>query len=150
MPELALRGLSPTTVDGGSAAAIIDRFRPDTAFVAVAESSFSAHNRAPGDLKMSWKWGSSMRYTRARPVKREYKQVLAQVNYYMRQHNARYGYILTNAELVAVKRLGGNGRLALSAAIPWTSGGAGQMSVLLALWFLGMLAAEDDNWALGT
>lgn len=149
-PEIALRGLSPITIDGGSAAAIIDRFRADTAFVVVGGSSFSGHNRAPGGLKVSWKWRSVMRYSRARAVQREYKTVLAQVNYYMRQHNARHGYILTDAEFVAVKRLGGVGRLALSAAIPWASGGSRQMSVLLALWYLGMLAADDGNWAIDT
>lgn len=61
---------------------------------------------------------------------REYRQVLAQVNF------------------VAVKRLDGNGRLAVAAAIPWTSGGVGRPFVLLGLWYLGMLAAEDSNWAL--
>lgn len=35
----------------------------------------------------------------------QYKQVLSQVKFYMHQHNARHGFILTNAELVAVKRL---------------------------------------------
>ncbi|KAL2821314.1 hypothetical protein BDW59DRAFT_174282 [Aspergillus cavernicola] len=85
-------------------------------------------NRAPGDLK----------------------QVLAQVNFYMRQHNARYGYILTNTELVAVKRLEGSGRLAVSTAVPWRRGGVGELSVLLALWYLGMLAAEDATWFLNT
>ncbi|KAL2811076.1 hypothetical protein BDW59DRAFT_155582 [Aspergillus cavernicola] len=146
-PELPTRRLSPITFDGGSAANIIDLFRPDTAFIVVG-SSASGHNRAPGDLKVSWKWQSSMRYSQAVIEQREYKQVLAQVNFYMRQHNARYGYILTNTELVAIKRLDGNGRLAVSTAIPWASGDGGRISVLLALWYLGMLAAEDTNWAL--
>ncbi|KAL4935871.1 hypothetical protein BDV06DRAFT_217103 [Aspergillus oleicola] len=122
--ELATRQLSPVTFDGGSAASIIDLFRPDTAFIAVGAASSS--NRAPGDLK----------------------QVLAQVNFYMRQHNARYGYILTNTELVAVKRLEGSGHLAVSTAVPWRRGGVGELSVLLALWYLGMLAAEDATWCL--
>lgn len=66
----------------------------------------------------------------------------------MRQHNARYGYILTNTELVAVKRLEGGGRLAVSTPMPWRGGGVGELSVLLALWYLGMLAAEDATWFL--
>ncbi|KAG2001967.1 hypothetical protein GB937_009859 [Aspergillus fischeri] len=52
------------------------------------------------------------------------KQVLSQVNFYVQQHGARYGYILTNTEFV---------------------GGIGRPSVLLGLWYLGMLAAENDN-----
>ncbi|OOF90492.1 hypothetical protein ASPCADRAFT_400776 [Aspergillus carbonarius ITEM 5010] len=126
-PELAMRRLSPVTFDGGSAASIIDLFRPDTAFTAVGGSAASSPNRAPGDLK-----------------------VLAQVNFYMRQHNAQYGYILTDTELVAVKYLEGSGRLAVSTAVPWTRGGVGVLSVLLALWYLGMLAAEDGSWILDT
>ncbi|KAH1584724.1 hypothetical protein KXV73_002126, partial [Aspergillus fumigatus] len=69
----------------------------------------------------------------------KYKQVLSQVNFYMKQHGARYRYILTNTELVAVKRLNNNGRLAVANPIPWTSGSIGQPSVLLGLWYLGML-----------
>jgi hypothetical protein len=147
-PELAARRLSPVTFDGGSAASIIDLFRPDTAFIAVGGSAASSPNRAPGDLKVSWKWQSSWRYSQTLAEQREYKQVLAQVNFYMRQHNARYGYILTNTELVAVKRLEGSGCLAVSMAVPWTRGGVGELSVLLALWYLGMLAAEDGSWIL--
>lgn len=49
----------------------------------------------------------------------------------MDQHHARHALILTNAEFFAVKRLDGNGRLALANVIPWTSGGVGQVSVLL-------------------
>lgn len=148
--ELLLRRLSQVTFDGGSSADLIDQFRPDTAFIAVGGSATSSPNRAPGDLKVSWKWQSSMRYSPAVRDQREYKQALAQVNFYMDQHNARHGYILTNTELVAVKCLDRNGRLAVSTAIPWTSGGAGQLTVLLGLWYLGMLAAEDSNWALDT
>ncbi|KAJ5780242.1 hypothetical protein N7457_005402 [Penicillium paradoxum] len=144
--ELTTRRLSPVTFDGGSAAYIIDLFRPDTAFIAVGATSSS--NRAPGDLKVSWKWQSSWRYSQTFAEQREYKQVLAQVNFYMRQHNARYGYILTNTELVAVKRLEGGGRLAVSTPVPWRGGGVGELSVLLALWYLGMLAAEDATWFL--
>ncbi|PYI36411.1 hypothetical protein BP00DRAFT_432414 [Aspergillus indologenus CBS 114.80] len=124
-PELATRRLSPVTFDGGSVASMIDLFRPDTAFTAVGGSAASSPNRAPEDLK-----------------------VLAQVNFYMRQHNARYGYILTDTELVAVKRSEGSGRLAVSTAVPWTRGGVGVLSVLLALWYPGMLAAEDGSWIL--
>lgn len=73
-------------------------------------------------------------------TKDEFERRPAHVNFYMRQHSARYGYLLTNTELVAVKCLDGNGRLAVSTAIPWTSGGVGQISVLLALWYLGVIS----------
>ncbi|KAE8375569.1 hypothetical protein BDV26DRAFT_299611 [Aspergillus bertholletiae] len=146
-PEFALRQLSPITFDGGSAADIIDLYRPDTAFVVVGGNPASCPNRAPGDLKVSWKWEFSMRFSQHSIVQREYKQALAQLNFYMRQNNARYGYILTNTEFAAVKRLDGRGRLAVSIGIPWVNGGEGQMSLLLALWYIGMLAAENTNRA---
>ncbi|KAK9547705.1 hypothetical protein V6Z79_008531 [Aspergillus fumigatus] len=104
--------------------------------------------RRPGDLKVSWKWKSSLRFSRVEADQNKYKQVLSQVNFYMKQHGARYGYILTNTEFVAVKRLNSNGRLAVANPIPWTSGSIGQPSVLLGLWYLGMLVAENNNWAL--
>ncbi|KAL5041138.1 hypothetical protein BDW71DRAFT_201602 [Aspergillus fruticulosus] len=101
-PELVLLGLSPIAFDGGSAAKVIDLYPPDTAYMVVGGNPASSFDRALGDLK-----------------------VLAQVSFYMRQHGARYVYILTNTEFVAVKRL----------------------EVLLALWYIGMLAAGNANWA---
>ena len=70
----------------------------------------------------------------------------------MKQHRTRYGFILTDDELVAVKRLDNDGNLELSQSIQWDSNGTAtqpQLTVLLALWYLGMLAAHDqgpDQW----
>jgi hypothetical protein len=147
-PELQARRLSPVTFDGGGAAALVDQFRPDTAYVVVGGDYATSANRGPGNLKVSWKWSTSLRFSVIGSDQEEYKQALSQLNFYMRQHRTRYGFILTNTEFVAVKRLLGDGHLAVAAPIPWTSGGVGQSSVLLGLWYLGMLAAEDDNWAL--
>ncbi|KAA8643770.1 hypothetical protein EYZ11_008214 [Aspergillus tanneri] len=147
-PELPARRLSAITFDGGSVAEFIDQFKPDTAYVVVDGSYATSTNRGPGDLKVSWKWNTSMRFSEALADQNEYKQVLSQVNFYMDQHKARYGFILSNVEFVAVKRLDTNGRLAVATPIPWTGGGIGQPSVLLGLWYLGMLVAEDDNWSL--
>ncbi|KAK9236647.1 hypothetical protein V1525DRAFT_457464 [Lipomyces kononenkoae] len=147
-PELLPRQLSAVTLDGGGSAALLDRFSPDTAFVAVDGSYSTSHNRAPGDLKVSWKWRSSMQFSQVLAFQREYRQALAQVNFYMDRHNSRHGFTLTNNEFVALKRLDGNGRLAVATAIPWGSGDIGQPSVLLGLWYLGMLLAEENNWAM--
>ena len=35
----------------------------------------------------------------------EYKQVLPQLNFYIRQHGTKYGYLASNEEFAAVKRL---------------------------------------------
>lgn len=70
------------------------------------------------------------------------------MNFYMGQHKACHGFVLTNTELVAIKRIDINGRLAVSSVISWTAGGHGQLTVLMGIWYLGMLAAEGTNWIL--
>lgn len=105
--------LSEVTIDGRGSARIIDQFRPDAAFIIVGASLSTGVNRAPGDLN-SWKWRSEMQFSQNLADNREYMQVLAQVNFYMDQHNARHGFILSNLELVPAKRLDGHGRLAVA------------------------------------
>lgn len=64
--------------------------------------------------------------------------------------HTRYGFLLTNKELVAVKRLDRDGSLSLADPIPWGASGTEEqprMTVLLRLWYLGLLAA-DDGWQL--
>jgi hypothetical protein len=58
LPQLASQHLTSITVDIGDAAAIIDNFRPDIAFFRDGSTLNSSPNRCPGDLKVSWKWGS--------------------------------------------------------------------------------------------
>ncbi|RAL14145.1 uncharacterized protein BO97DRAFT_21539 [Aspergillus homomorphus CBS 101889] len=147
-PQLEQLGPVPVTFDGGSSAAYVDQFPPDTAFVALGGIYAESANRAPGDLEVSGNWRSDYRFSPDPSDQRQYKQVLSQVNYHMDQHNARHGFVLTNAELVAVKRLDTNGRLAVSVSIAWTAGGHGQLTVLMGMWYLGMLAAEELNWSL--
>jgi len=137
--------------DVGNMTRIIKRFVPDTAFFDPTLPAHERPNRAPGDIKPSYKWASHMVNHRRRIVRFEFRQALSQVNYYMKQHRTRYGYILTNRELVAIRRLDNNGRLELSKPILWTAGGTATrpvMTVLLGLWYLAMLAAHDQNWRL--
>lgn len=64
----------------------------------------------------------------------------------MNQDNARHGFILSDIELIAIKRFDRNGRLAGYQSYGEAEGS--QLSVLLRLWYLGMPAAEDNHWAL--
>ncbi|EQL35062.1 hypothetical protein BDFG_03275 [Blastomyces dermatitidis ATCC 26199] len=73
----------------------------------------------------------------------------------MKQHGSRYGFVLTDHELVAVRRLDGNGNLELSAPIyPGRITGRQLNHVSRLCWlygYLGMLAAKDvgqDRWNL--
>lgn len=140
--------LTPITIDIGDAARIIDNFRPDIAFFEAGSTLNSSPNRCPGDLKVSWKWGSDWRTSLLSGERTEYIQVLSQVNFYMRQHNARYGFVLTDTELVPIKRLNANGDLLVAQPIPWEARGHERLTILLGLWYLAMLSAADNDWRL--
>lgn len=92
-PQLPALQLSAITFDGGSAAALVDQFKPDSAYGVVGGTYSTSTNRGPEDLKVSWKWNSTMRFSQVAYDLKEYKQVLSQVNFYMDQHGTRYGYI---------------------------------------------------------
>ncbi|KAL2351845.1 hypothetical protein BJ546DRAFT_952427 [Cryomyces antarcticus] len=66
------------------------------------------------------------------------------VNYYMRQHATRYGFVLTDTELLAIKRLPEDGVLEVAEPVAWTSRGPGRLTVLLSLWYLGRRLPEFD------
>ncbi|PGH16821.1 hypothetical protein AJ79_01465 [Helicocarpus griseus UAMH5409] len=141
-----LNGLTPVSFDVGESAEIVDGFKPDTAYFEVALPAGTGPNRAPGDIKPSWKWNTPMATDLIPGVRKEYRQALSQVNWYMKQHKARYGFLLTDVELVVFRRLDDNGNLELAPAIPFTAGGTPtqpQLTVIFALWCLGMMAAHD-------
>lgn len=148
-----LDGLTPLSLDIGEAATTPNGFKPDIAYFVVGLAVGAGSNRAPGDVKPGYKWNTGMA---TEPGIREvqFRQALSQVNWYMRQHRTRYGFIITNLELVAIRRLDDHGNLELSAPIPWENQGTVQqprLTVLMALWYLGMLAAQDqgaDRWQL--
>ncbi|OJD18202.1 hypothetical protein AJ78_01760 [Emergomyces pasteurianus Ep9510] len=142
-----LAGLTSVGLDVGEAAVTPGGFKPDTAYYALALAYGTGPNRAPGDIKPSWKWNTALR-TGYPNQRAEFKQALSQVNYYMNQHKTRYGFLITNLELVAIRRLDNNGSLELSTPIPWEAQGTAtqpRLTVLLALWYIGMLAAQDEG-----
>lgn len=147
-PQLATMNLTAIGIGIGSSSQIIDQFRPDISFYDGTGVLGTKPNRCPGDLKVSWKWGSNWGNSALSGERTEYLQVLAQVNFYMKQHNARYGFVLTDTELVPIKRLDANGNLLLGQAIQWQAAGPARLTVALGLWYLGMLAASDNDWQL--
>ncbi|ODH50303.1 hypothetical protein GX48_03575 [Paracoccidioides brasiliensis] len=90
---------------------------------AVALPAGTGPNRAPGDVKPSWKWSTALATHPLLGIRNEYRQALSQVNWYMRQHNSRHGFLLTNRELVVFRRVDDSGNLELVPPIPFTSGG---------------------------
>ncbi|CEJ54427.1 hypothetical protein PMG11_00740 [Penicillium brasilianum] len=139
---------------------------PDLMFWSENENRLERHGRLPGDIKLSHKWNMDMRYSN-RHLQNEFRQVLSQVNFYMVQTVARYGFVLTDRELVVIRRStdkDGNsikGSLDLAKPIPWNSGLPAydptsgnqrarrvRFTVPLALWYLGMMASNDEDWGL--
>lgn len=144
-------GRTVLNYDGGTMASTPENFLPDIAIFDPNLPSNTRPNRVPGDIKPSYKWSLGMRNDPDPRIQTEFKQVLSQINFYMLQHHARYGFILTDAELVAVRRLDRNGNLELSASIPWTTTGTAaqpRLTVLLGIWYLGMLASNNQDWFL--
>lgn len=144
--QVLLQQLTPTVLDVGSAANSNDEDKPDLAFVRVDDAVGVGRNRCPGELKVSWKWSAAWA-TGPELLQKQFRQALAQVNFYMKQDSARYGFILTDTELVALRRLPKDGHIEVATAISWTTQGNGQLTVLLGLWYLGMLAA-GNGWQL--
>ncbi|PYI22757.1 hypothetical protein BO99DRAFT_429698 [Aspergillus violaceofuscus CBS 115571] len=144
-------GFSVTTFSGGYEAIHPQNYTPDLAFFDLRLPTGTAPNRIPGEVKPSDKWSVARGHSPSRTDQIEYKQALSQINYYMKNQHTRYSFILTNKELVAIRRLNHRGHLELSDPIPWTTSGTTsqpQLTMLLGLWYLGMLAADDQGWSL--
>ncbi|CAI7612947.1 unnamed protein product [Penicillium glandicola] len=132
----------------GSDATTPNQYTPDLSFYVAGETDSQRRslcpNRLPGDMKPSWKWSHSMGQ---RPIQySEFSKALSQVNWYMDQHNTQFSFILTERELVPIRRVSGEGDLRLANPIPWTQHGTLQepkLTVALGLWYLGMMAAND-------
>lgn len=143
-----MTGLTNLSFDVGESAKVIDSFKPDTAYFAVDLPAGTSWNRAPGDIKPSWKWSTALAAHPILGIRSEFRQALSQVNWYMKQHHSRYGFLLTDRELLVFRRLNNTGHLELASPVPFSIGGCAaqpQLTVLLALWYLGMLAAQDQG-----
>lgn len=138
--------LTPVLYDAGNMAHMIEQFIPDIAYYRADDTSGRATNCVPGDIKPSYKWDPGMEGNARKNT--EFKQALSQVNFYANQHHTRYTFILTNLALVAIRLKDPDGNLELSKQIPWTASGTTKNPVLtvpLAMWYLGMLASNDDG-----
>lgn len=56
-----------------------------------------------------------------------------------------YTGISSDTEFVAVRRTAVSNRFAMSDPVSWTAGGPGRLTVLLSLWYVGMLAAALEE-----
>jgi hypothetical protein len=69
----------------------------------------------------------------------------------MNQKGVRWCYVMTDWVFVAIER--GRrfyGDVNVSEPVTWDEGGCGGMSVVLAIWYVCMMAAEDRGWDMPT
>ena len=109
-------------------------------------------NSAPGIAKPSWNGATAWANSEVEADRAAHRQVLSQVNWYMRQHQTRYGFVITDRELVVLRRVDddneGSGHMELAAPIWLTTAGTAaqpQLTVSLALWYFGMLSSQDEG-----
>ncbi|KAA8898223.1 hypothetical protein FN846DRAFT_783022 [Sphaerosporella brunnea] len=155
--------LSAITHDAGSAAIFPGKELPDYSSCA-PPPPLRASRLLPGDCKVDWKGRAD--WFKVKPAvtnitekeTREYRQVLSQLYYYMFKTKARYGYIITNGEVLCMRAVNSNdsqgyGSVEVSASYPLvrdptvTHSDPG-MTPLLALMGLHLLAAADDHWSM--
>lgn len=132
-PQLQARNLKPISIDGGSTPSFIGNLSPNLAFRKADDITGEGANPCPGNLRISWKWKSVWRASPDQLERREHRQALSQMHFYMKQYHIRYGFFITDTELVLIQRLPENGHIALADAFPRTSQGDGQLTVLLRL-----------------
>lgn len=159
---LVNRAMTRHTFLHGDGAQTIDNFQPDYGMAIKADhlAPEDKANRCPGDAAVSWKWESRWVNSPNQKKRDEFEQVLSQVNFYMKQHQTRYGFVCTDRELVPIQTLDHHGNLQPGPFIPWTASNIVEphqpgfhqdhltylhnLTPLLALWYLGMLAARHD------
>ncbi|KAI4120195.1 MAG: hypothetical protein LQ338_007190 [Usnochroma carphineum] len=130
----------------------------------LAQSSMKPKTILLGDTKLSSKWSSTRipPADRIREIKKDVASPISQIYRYCVRAKARYGYLITDSELVAVRidmespeafqqRVKGPRRRQLTLrykAIPWDNAASRDpelLTVNLALWLLHFLAAWDGE-----
>ena len=123
--------------------------KPDLTFHLYADQS-QLCPIAVGDIKLYAKWSYGRWKSLSLEGRMDFRQVLAQINYYMRKRKCRYAIAITEVECIAIYRVSGyNGWLKLSDPFPveWTENirrdGSEVMTANVALYGLSLWA----QWA---
>ncbi|KAL2148972.1 hypothetical protein VTH82DRAFT_1658 [Thermothelomyces myriococcoides] len=90
-------------------------------------------------------------YQKKKDIKDERVKPLKQLATYCRYGETRYGYLVTQTELVAlrVRRIPGDRTAAIEyRAIPWSDNGPGKLTAHLAIWALGCMGMNDSHRAM--
>lgn len=141
----SIRPFTPVTMINDMEATVLDGYKPDLVFIEASAKTGQIQRRCLGNVDVSWEWKSTWKTSTDESELTECKKGLAQLSFFMKQNNTRYGFIATDIELVAVKREVEDGHLSVADSIPWA--GEGKFTYLMGMFYLGMLAAGDD-WKL--
>ena len=103
--------------------------------------------RIVGLVRSYDQWNSGM-HCEGSSAQIDYLRELSLLHRYMREHSCRYGFIMTEIELVCVRAgtelVPHYGLLELAPPIQLKTHGAGEMTAGLALWYLHMLAKNQN------
>lgn len=106
---------------------------------------------AVGDIKLNQKWSHDMWKAVDSEKRRDFRQVLAQINFYMEDQDCPYGIVITEKELVAVYQQSSK-YIKISDPFPLITStsssdrfGADLALMCLALWVEADLGSGDDN-----
>ncbi|KZS97050.1 hypothetical protein SISNIDRAFT_481993 [Sistotremastrum niveocremeum HHB9708] len=142
--ELIDRGHQYLYIDAAKEAPLTDQFSDDR--VAINEDGKGCVSI---EIKPSTKFSALPNKNTGKQLS-SYRKVLAQLNFYMHLRNCRYGCILTDQEIVCVRKLVDDegkarpGHLEVSEPIERAAWGEKNLTIELALWYLIMLAGETD------
>jgi hypothetical protein len=138
-------------LQGGKHLKGVDKTIPDLAANLTRDMHIPAHkrtNRCPGEIKLSMKWGTDMAKADPSIQNPSYLPALSQIHHYMNVHSAKTGYIITDRELVALKRVGHAwGEMEMSDPILLYPVQKGGINVKIALWFLlSRYGCDEAGW----
>ena len=111
-------------------------------------------NKIPGDAKLSAKINHAMLPPNGKEYHRgrrnaEAKKVLSQIHGYMDRHEARYGYIVTDKELIFLRRREGRwGQLDIAPPVKhnvWPNPSKGILNSKYVLFYFHWVVAQDDS-----
>lgn len=146
---------TPMTIDVGDAACNHPQAKPDMAFFDFRAAPLSVPNRCPGCIRPAWEYHGDQDILASPPA--GFLEGISDVSADMNRNDTRYGYLITDKGLVAIKRVDTNGTLQITSPIPWydperAASSEPQLTMLLALWYLGMLASLNEGpeqWKFG-
>lgn len=138
--------------DAGQMAPSLEALRPDLSYRLAEYDPARQNSHAPGMVKVSWRWDTKSTAS-GKPwyLRKKYQSMMGEIGAHMRANRTRYGFFISDNTFVAIRKVA-KGEFQVSDPISWETYGTDEeprMTVLMAMWYLGMLAANEtgeDKW----